>query len=127
MLRIRPPCRQHYQADNRGAGDAGAWLPRLSGNSRRGRISLLPPSARSDHAVCHCAGEADRKGDRVAVDSRAVAGAGPDKYTGCPSMMAPESPDRVLVLFSGGQDSTTCLAWALARYPHVETIGFAYG
>ena len=37
------------------------------------------------------------------------------------------STDRALVLFSGGQDSTTCLAWALARYPHVETIGFAYG
>lgn len=35
--------------------------------------------------------------------------------------------DRALVLFSGGQDSTTCLAWALHRYPHVETIGFAYG
>jgi 7-cyano-7-deazaguanine synthase len=35
--------------------------------------------------------------------------------------------DRALVLFSGGQDSTTCLAWALQRYPHVETIGFAYG
>jgi 7-cyano-7-deazaguanine synthase len=32
-----------------------------------------------------------------------------------------------LVLFSGGQDSTVCLAWALARYTHVETIGFAYG
>ena len=32
-----------------------------------------------------------------------------------------------LVLFSGGQDSTTCLAWALARYPQVETIGFDYG
>jgi 7-cyano-7-deazaguanine synthase len=32
-----------------------------------------------------------------------------------------------LVLFSGGQDSTTCLAWALARYDRVETIGFAYG
>ena len=32
-----------------------------------------------------------------------------------------------LVLFSGGQDSTTCLAWALARYSHVETVGFAYG
>jgi 7-cyano-7-deazaguanine synthase len=32
-----------------------------------------------------------------------------------------------LVLFSGGQDSTTCLAWALARYESVETIGFAYG
>jgi 7-cyano-7-deazaguanine synthase len=35
--------------------------------------------------------------------------------------------DHALVLFSGGQDSTTCLAWALARYPHVETIGFDYG
>ncbi|MBI3275837.1 MAG: 7-cyano-7-deazaguanine synthase, partial [Methylocystis sp.] len=32
-----------------------------------------------------------------------------------------------LALFSGGQDSTTCLAWALARFPHVETIGFDYG
>lgn len=35
--------------------------------------------------------------------------------------------DRALVLFSGGQDSTTCLAWALARFAHVETVGFAYG
>ena len=32
-----------------------------------------------------------------------------------------------LVLFSGGQDSTTCLAWALDRYDRVETIGFDYG
>lgn len=32
-----------------------------------------------------------------------------------------------LVLFSGGQDSTTCLAWALDRFDHVETVGFAYG
>ncbi len=32
-----------------------------------------------------------------------------------------------LVLFSGGQDSTTCLAWALSRYEHVETLGFDYG
>lgn len=32
-----------------------------------------------------------------------------------------------LVLFSGGQDSTTCLAWALDRFTRVETIGFAYG
>lgn len=36
-------------------------------------------------------------------------------------------PQRALVLFSGGQDSTTCLAWALSRYAHVETIGFDYG
>ena len=32
-----------------------------------------------------------------------------------------------LVLFSGGQDSATCLAWALAHYSWVETIGFDYG
>jgi 7-cyano-7-deazaguanine synthase len=31
------------------------------------------------------------------------------------------------VLFSGGQDSTTCLAWALQRYARVETLGFDYG
>ncbi len=32
-----------------------------------------------------------------------------------------------LVLFSAGQDSATCLAWALARFERVETIGFFYG
>lgn len=36
-------------------------------------------------------------------------------------------PDAALVLFSGGQDSTTCLAWALTHYAKVETIGFDYG
>lgn len=35
--------------------------------------------------------------------------------------------ESALVLFSGGQDSTTCLAWALSRFPRVETVGFAYG
>lgn len=35
--------------------------------------------------------------------------------------------DKALVLFSGGQDSATCLAWALARFSQVETIGFNYG
>ena len=35
--------------------------------------------------------------------------------------------EEALVLFSGGQDSATCLAWALQRYSKVETIGFDYG
>ena len=35
--------------------------------------------------------------------------------------------DSALVLFSGGQDSATCLAWALDRYDGVETLGFRYG
>ncbi len=35
--------------------------------------------------------------------------------------------EAALVLFSGGQDSATCLAWALSRFSRVETIGFDYG
>lgn len=35
--------------------------------------------------------------------------------------------ETALVLFSGGQDSTVCLAWALERFSRVETIGFDYG
>jgi len=37
------------------------------------------------------------------------------------------SSQTALVLFSGGQDSTTCLAWALSRFARVETLGFEYG
>ena len=37
------------------------------------------------------------------------------------------SDDSALVLFSGGQDSTVCLAWALERFARVETVGFDYG
>ena len=35
--------------------------------------------------------------------------------------------ESALVLFSGGQDSATCLAWALNHFEQVETIGFDYG
>jgi 7-cyano-7-deazaguanine synthase len=37
------------------------------------------------------------------------------------------TPDAAILLFSGGQDSTVCLAWALERFARVETIGFDYG
>jgi 7-cyano-7-deazaguanine synthase len=37
------------------------------------------------------------------------------------------TPDAAVLLFSGGQDSTVCLAWALERFARVETIGFDYG
>jgi len=35
--------------------------------------------------------------------------------------------EAALVLFSGGQDSATCLAWACDRFDTVETVGFTYG
>jgi len=41
--------------------------------------------------------------------------------------MQADSPQTIGLLFSGGQDSATCLAWALERYARVETIGFTYG
>jgi 7-cyano-7-deazaguanine synthase len=41
--------------------------------------------------------------------------------------MTPLQPRTALVLLSGGQDSATCLAWALSRFDQVETIGFRYG
>ena len=43
------------------------------------------------------------------------------------SLFPPLLPRHALVLFSGGQDSTTCLAHALSRYERVETIAFDYG
>ena len=38
-----------------------------------------------------------------------------------------DSAEKALVLFSGGQDSAVCLAWALERFGVVETVGFDYG
>jgi 7-cyano-7-deazaguanine synthase len=44
-----------------------------------------------------------------------------------PTQTSLQIPEKALVLFSGGQDSTTCLAWALTHFAEVETIGFDYG
>ena len=41
--------------------------------------------------------------------------------------MAVLAENAVIVLYSGGQDSATCLAWALERFERVETVGFNYG
>jgi 7-cyano-7-deazaguanine synthase len=43
------------------------------------------------------------------------------------AMSTAVTPTGALVLFSGGQDSTVCLGWALDRYERVETVGFDYG
>jgi 7-cyano-7-deazaguanine synthase len=48
----------------------------------------------------------------------------PARRTDHPDSVAAE---KAIVLFSGGQDSTTCLAWALDRFAEVETLGFDYG
>src|SRR5690606_10355475 len=82
--------------------------------------------------VCGCFCAAVRAG----VEGRPVPN-GP--VTPCPCARPPadrrfvmsaslqKSANSALVLFSGGQDSATCLAWALARYERVETVGFDYG
>jgi len=43
------------------------------------------------------------------------------------SLFKPAAQDAALVLFSGGQDSTTCLYWAKSRFARVECLGFDYG
>ena len=44
-----------------------------------------------------------------------------------PEAISADAASGALVLFSGGQDSTVCLAWALQCFKRVETIGFDYG
>ena len=53
--------------------------------------------------------------------------ASPEEGAKCCHMAQSIQSNAALVLFSGGQDSSTCLVWALDRFAHVETVGFAYG
>jgi 7-cyano-7-deazaguanine synthase len=57
----------------------------------------------------------------------AASSIGPGRRSGIKDQRVTIANDTALVLFSGGQDSTVCLAWALTRFAHVETVGFAYG
>src|SRR5437868_12755500 len=82
---------------------------------------MQPPSIRPAawrHLRCELSGHSARC--RRFVDRRA----GKAYF---PQMSQITQPEAALVLFSGGQDSTTCLAWALARFAAVETVGFDYG
>ena len=98
------------------AGEHGGQFGPLDGNRELNPAGLFIQSrpiddlCRIERNSAQYPGE-ERAGTAVAAGVAASAG----------------QPDHALVLFSGGQDSTTCLAWALDRYPHVETIGFAYG
>ena len=93
------------------SGGVGSFGP---SGGRRGRGPCQCPARRLDlpfRPAFHRRGQGDprRRRDR-----------GQD-------MSEEASGDGALVLFSGGQDSTTCLAWALTRFARVETLGFDYG
>jgi 7-cyano-7-deazaguanine synthase len=81
----------------------------LRGDAMRSRGLVIVPD-RADIAAAGTAIRAHRVGIVAAAARRRMTMSG-----------------RALVLFSGGQDSTVCLAWALARFDHVETVGFDYG
>jgi 7-cyano-7-deazaguanine synthase len=68
-----------------------------------------------------------RAGAGTSAPAQAGKGANPEASPGSNTGSEPGNQTGALVLFSGGQDSATCLAWALERYDHVETLGFDYG
>src|SRR5262249_54928719 len=61
---------------------------------------------------------------RRTFDRRGQGGARRRRHPGADAVTGAEG---ALVLFSGGQDSATCFAWALSRFERVETLGFDYG
>ncbi|MBX9593356.1 MAG: 7-cyano-7-deazaguanine synthase, partial [Roseomonas sp.] len=73
------------------------------------------------------AGEAANAARRQSVTPQACLRHGEPSARSARPAIEGERSDKALVLFSGGQDSATCLAWALDRYGTVETLGFDYG
>ena len=65
----------------------------------------------------------DGKARRLLLSAETRHRASPDRRLGAGARLAEDAASS----FSGGQDSTTCLAWALDRYARVETLGFDYG
>ena len=99
----------------------------------RARGRLGQRDGQRQHAICRRLrvrpGRRDRHQHRQVPRPRAggAGGADLDEVGGArPRGGSLMTPRRALVLFSGGQDSTVCLAWALERYRYVETIGFDY-
>src|SRR6185295_284220 len=88
------------------------------------RASRLRPSAAPADGRARARGE--HRGRRpILPRSSALEAVAPDPQAARHPMMS--EAGAAILLFSGGQDSTTCLGWALQRFARVETIGFDYG
>src|SRR5262249_48824933 len=107
---------------------------RIAATARAARWQRLRASSAMSRVKQRVAGSEDANDGRAASrdlrmksSSRALfARAG--RYSQCGVVVVSSiDPASALVLFSGGQDSTVCLAWALERFARVETLGFDYG
>ena len=97
----------------------GPQAPIRRGTRRTPRLYWLAPRHLADHAPARCrlpTHGAETGFLRSFVD-----------IVNRPDAPCPTVRDSALVLFSGGHDSATCVAWALERYARVETVGFDYG
>jgi 7-cyano-7-deazaguanine synthase len=82
------------------------------------------PDDRGHQAARHCAA---RPGPILLEPAATPARTRSFEYSRSFTVTRKDAKNSALVLFSGGQDSATCLTWALDRYETVETLGFDYG